>query len=328
EITYAGLNYIAPEENKYQYRFSGYSNAWIDVGTRRVVNLPNLDPGTYTFEVKAANNDGLWNPKIKRLTLQISPAWWQTTWFYLGLVLVSLLIVGLLIRQRINKIRTEARLKAEYEKQLVEIQSAALRAQMNPHFLFNCLNSINRFVTRNEPLMASEYLGDFASLIRRILNNSAENLISLAEELETIRLYIGMEQLRFEDKFEYVETLHPDVEVDFVRVPPMIFQPFLENAIWHGLMHKEGKGTLQLRIVQDENYLTCVIEDDGIGREKAAQMKRKSATNYRSMGMQITEDRLNNLKKRADIDSVIEILDLSSDLGEVRGTRVTITVPI
>ena len=163
---------------------------------------------------------------------------------------------------------------------------------MNPHFIFNCLSSINRFILKNETEAASNYLTKFSRLIRTVLTNSKKPFISLEDELEMLRLYLEMEKLRFKDSFDYSITFINAIDDGNVFLPPLLLQPFAENAIWHGLMHKEGQGKLEFELSIDDRVLTCAISDNGIGRIKAAALRSKSAEKQKSLGLQITKERL------------------------------------
>src|ERR1051326_355540 len=175
--------------------------------------------------------------------------------------------------------------KLEAEKQLTEVEMQALRAQMNPHFIFNSLNSINRFILQNNRAQASEYLTKFSKLVRMILQNSQASLISLESELESLGLYLEMEALRFNYHFNYKISVPKDLDIEMLKVPPLIIQPYVENAIWHGLMHKEEKGQLDIEVSQENDHLFFKITDDGIGRKMATELASKSATKHKSMGL-------------------------------------------
>jgi putative methionine-R-sulfoxide reductase with GAF domain len=233
------------------------------------------------------------------------------------------------------------RARAEVEKQAAQqslfdmrqrIQDAemqALRAQMNPHFIFNCLNSINRYIVKSDQATASLYLTRFAKLIRLILDNSNSKHVLLSQELEALRLYIEMESLRFSQKFTWEIKTDPNVNADSIEVPPMILQPFVENAIWHGLLHKAAPGLLSIRLRMLEDFiLECVIEDNGIGREQARQLKSKSATTRKSLGMQLTEDRLSLLNQHVKLNAGVHIDDLKDDNDAPAGTRVTLHIAV
>ena len=163
---------------------------------------------------------------------------------------------------------------------------------MNPHFIFNSLNSINRFILENNKPDSSRYLTKFSRLIRMILQNSQSSFISLKSELESLELYLEMETMRFDNHFTYKIIISPELNISRLKIPPLIIQPYVENAVWHGLMHKEEKGELEIEVSQEGNYLYIKITDNGIGREQAARIASKSATKHKSMGLLITADRI------------------------------------
>jgi len=226
---------------------------------------------------------------------------------------------------QIQKLESE-KTKKELEHQATELEMQALRAQMNPHFIFNCLSSINSFILKNKTEEASKYLTKFSRLIRMVLNNSKEALISLEDELETLRLYLDMEKLRFKNSFDYGFNFKNAVEVENIFIPPLLLQPFAENAIWHGLMHKQGRGFLNFDLSTEEKILTCVITDNGVGREKAETLKSKSAENQKSMGLKITTDRLNLLNNNPGERTVFTIDDLTDESGNASGTRIYLKI--
>lgn len=209
-----------------------------------------------------------------------------------------------------------------------ELEMKALRAQMNPHFIFNSLNSINRFILKKDSDQAAEYLLKFSKLMRIILQNSQVTLISLESELESLELYLSLEQLRFDHQFSYEIIISPGLDVSFLKVPPLIVQPYVENAIWHGLMHKEGKGELRIEVLQDDVFFYIKVIDNGIGRKKAQELRKKPGTDHKPMGLNITANRIaimNNLKSNR---SSVEIRDIENLDGSAAGTEVTIKLPM
>jgi tetratricopeptide (TPR) repeat protein len=238
-----------------------------------------------------------------------------------GLIAGSLvlLLIGFIL-YRINRIRMQHKAS--------ELEMQALRAQMNPHFIFNSLNSINMFILENNKLQASEYLSKFSRLVRLILQNSKEAFIPLESELEALQLYLELEALRFEHKFEYKISVEDEIDTTILKVPPLIIQPYAENAIWHGLMHKKEKGHLEIELYQQEDILYCKIIDDGIGRKKAAEVKSKSASTHKSMGIKITEGRIAIMEKMNGQNKSIEIKDLAYADGTAAGTEVVLKIPI
>ena len=228
---------------------------------------------------------------------------------------------------KLQKLESE-RSKAELRQQAAELEMQALRAQMNPHFIFNSLNSINRFILQNNKTLASEYLTKFSKLVRMILQNSQAPLIPLESELESLQLYLELETVRFDHHFEFKINIHDDLDISSVKVPPLIIQPYTENAIWHGLMHKEEKGHLSIDIEQSNDELLLKITDDGIGRKEAAILAAKSTTRHKSMGLKITADRIAMLQRLDRNESTVTINDLVHADGSAAGTEVVIKMPL
>jgi tetratricopeptide (TPR) repeat protein len=218
--------------------------------------------------------------------------------------------------------------KIEFQHQTTQLEMQALRAQMNPHFIFNSLNSINRFILQNNKTQASEYLTKFSRLVRLILQKSQEALIPLESELESLHLYLELEAVRFDHHFEFNIKVNDDLETDIIKVPPLIIQPYAENAIWHGLMHKEEKGHLEIELFQQDGKLCCKITDDGIGRKHAAELASKSATLHKSMGLKITADRIAMMQVSNNGSSPVLINDLVNPDGSAAGTEVIIKIPL
>ncbi len=215
------------------------------------------------------------------------------------------------------------------EKKMAEAEMLALRAQMNPHFIFNSLNSINRYIVKSDSATASLYLTRFAKLIRLILDNSNNKSITLSNEVQALSLYIEMESIRFDKKFTYQITVDDEIDAESIYVPPLIIQPYAENAIWHGLLHKEEAGHLSINItLKTDHMLQCIIEDNGIGREKARELKSKSVSGKKSLGMKLTESRLGLLNKHTVSEELITIDDVKDAEGNAAGTRVILNIPL
>ncbi|MBA2500577.1 MAG: histidine kinase [Chitinophagaceae bacterium] len=217
--------------------------------------------------------------------------------------------------------------KAALQHQATELEMQALRAQMNPHFIFNSLNSINRFILQNNKEQASEYLTKFSKLVRLILQNSNASLITLESELEALQLYLELESLRFNHRFSFKISVNDETDAEVMKVPPLIIQPYAENAIWHGLMHNTGIGNLEIEIMEEKSFLQIKISDDGIGRKKAAELKSKSAATHKSMGLKITEDRIAMMSKEEN-KGVVVINDLVLADGSNGGTEVILKIPL
>jgi len=220
-------------------------------------------------------------------------------------------------------------LQTTFEHQIAETQMTALRAQMNPHFIFNCLNSIKLYTLENNAEAASEYLTKFSQLIRLVLENSHADKVTLGKELETLKLYIELEAMRFKDKVTYEINVEADVDLQYVEIPPLLLQPYVENAIWHGLMHKKEGGIIKIDVVQlSEHLLQIDITDNGIGRDAANTIKSKSATRQKSFGLQITSERIHMINQLYQLNTDVNIVDLKDELQNAAGTKVIIQIPI
>ncbi|MFT3935578.1 MAG: two-component regulator propeller domain-containing protein [Chitinophagaceae bacterium] len=332
-IGFAGIHFSNPGENIHLYKLENYDADWRKAGAERTAYYYNVPPGKYTFRVRVGNNEDVWAEKS--LSIEITPAWWSNIYLKVLGVIVLVALLYLLIRRRfraqmhrqLEKSKTEQQL-AELQHRSSELEMQALRAQMNPHFIFNSLNAINRFILQNNSGQASGYLTKFSRLIRFILQNSEQAQISLERELQTLDLYLELEALRFDHHFSYKVSVHPSVDAASIQVPPLIIQPYAENAIWHGLMHKETAGHLEIKIHCDENWLYCIIKDDGIGRRRAGELKSKSANQHKSMGMKITANRMELLKKENPYSSAITINDTIRKDGTAGGTEVILKIPL
>lgn len=230
-----------------------------------------------------------------------------------------LLVFALLTWALVRNIRMKQK-----ANMLVKLQS--LRVQMNPHFIFNSLNSVNNFIARNDERSANKYLSDFSKLMRTVLKNSDHDFVELSTELDTLKIYLELEHFRFGDKFDYRLTLSDEIEPDSVKVPPMLIQPFIENAIWHGLRYKEEKGILEITFFNRDEKLYCTIYDNGIGRKKSGALKTEHQKSYQSTGIKNTRERIDILNKLHGTRLGIEITDLMEQ-DEPAGTLVKISIP-
>jgi tetratricopeptide (TPR) repeat protein len=252
---------------------------------------------------------------------------------------VFIFFTSLLIWYRIRQLRLRhkmileqkesERLKVEYEKELLDMEAKVLRAQMNPHFIFNCLTSINRYIVKSDNKTASNYLTKFSKLIRLILDNSAADYISLDVEIQTLQLYISMEALRFDHVFDYEIEADESLISENTFIPPMLVQPYAENAIWHGLLHKEEKGKLYIRFMKEkEDLLRVEIEDNGVGRQKAKEIESNDMLKKKSYGMQISKSRIELINKLSIYNTSVNVQDLRDEEGNASGTKITLTIPI
>ncbi len=321
---FAALDFTNPDKNQYAYRLENFDRDWVYCGSRRYVSYTNLDPGEYKFRVKGTNNDGLWNEQGATITLRILPPWWMTTWFRASAIAFGVLSISSLIYARIRAIRR----KHALERKILESQLQALRSQMNPHFVFNSLNSIQYLILNSDEYSASDYLSKFARLVRIILDNSKYPSIPLDKELECLNVYLELEALRFEGQLEYVMDVDPTLQIDEYRIPSMLIQPYVENAIRHGLRHRSAGGRVIVRLRKREDTLDCMVEDNGVGRKRALELKRRSGIQHQSMAMSTTKERLDILNAGRQKDISLVITDLEDSHGEPLGTRVELCIPI
>jgi ligand-binding sensor domain-containing protein len=335
-LSWSAINYTNPEADQYACQLTGVDTGWVYCDIRNNISYTKVAPGHYLFRLKAVNRDGVWGPE-KTVQISITPAWYQTLGFKGLLISLAFAIFYLFYRVRLKQVylnaalqQKEAEIKqkeTEFQKKLINAQLSALQAQMNPHFVFNSLNSINRFIQLNEPDTASNYLTKFSRLIRLILDNSREGIISLQQELEACRLYLELETLRFAGQFRYQIEIIPPVDATQIQIPPMLIQPYLENAVWHGLMQKDDDDRQLLLSVRElETGIKIVIEDNGIGREKARILKSKSVNRQKSHGMHLTQERIELYQISTGVNISAHIDDLKGKKGEVVGTKVEIFI--
>jgi sensor histidine kinase YesM len=280
------------------------------------------------------------------LQIVITPPFWKTAWFRL----LAFLGIGRALfwfhQNRLRRIKFEgdikqkeaeikrkeaetAQLRAEFQQKIAETELSALRAQMNPHFIFNCLNSLNLYILENHIDLASDYLQQFSKLIRLVLENSRLERIPLSNEIEALKLYMVMEGMRFKEKLTFILYLDPQIDMEMTTIPPLLLQPFLENAIWHGLMHKLEGGTIWLNITQpSESIIHAEIIDNGIGRAASAQIKSKSATRQKSFGMKVTGERIVAINQIYHTTTKVEVIDLFDNDEQASGTKVVVEIPI
>jgi len=211
---------------------------------------------------------------------------------------------------------------------IAEVTQANLRQQMNPHFIFNTLNSIQYYMYQHDKLATNNYLTKFSSLMRKVLENSQHTSVPLNDELDALKLYLDLEIIRFKDKFTYEITIDEEIDTLLYKVPTMLIQPYVENSICHGLIPAENKGSIKIDLKLKDDYISCIIEDNGIGREAAMIKKNKSENNHNSLGTQIVASRLDLVNALYGTTLKTIYTDLKNKEGEPVGTRVEIQIPI
>jgi ligand-binding sensor domain-containing protein/uncharacterized membrane-anchored protein YhcB (DUF1043 family) len=319
---FAALNYSDTKHNRYKYILEGFDKDWIESGTRRTAYYTRLSPGTYKLKVKACNNDGVWSETARSVNILVEPPFWMTTWF---MILAALVLVALIIG--FVSFRTRAVAK-HYKHRQLELELQALRSQMNPHFIFNSLNSIQYFILQKDSKTAYTYLSKFSSLMRMILQNSRERYISLQAEKDWLDLYLELEKLRMENELEFEVSIADQLNADQTLVPAMMVQPYVENAVIHGLLPKEFNRILKVTFSQKGEYLHCTIEDNGIGREASGILNEKRNKKHASSGMKLTRERLEIITRNNKKKPHLEVIDLKNGDGTSAGTMVEIDIPL
>lgn len=318
KIDFVGLAYKTMGNTQYKYKMVGVDTAWIST-YYNTASYPSLPPGTYYFYVKAINEDGVESSNPAMVFIDIREPLWQKWWFWSTLI-GAMIFGGIWIS--IHEVKT-TKIQANMQTKINESEQMALQAQMNPHFVFNALNSIQKYVAGSEAKVAHGYLSKFGKLIRSIFENSMYKTISIQEEVNTLKIYLELETLRFERGFDFRVLVSGSVDQYQLEIPSMIIQPYIENAIWHGLMHKGSRGHILVKINRVDGGICCIVQDNGVGRA-ASQALKDSSIQHKSSAMRITAERLRLLSLDNEFESKSEIIDLVDDAGNAKGTRVII----
>ncbi|MCB0429064.1 MAG: histidine kinase [Flavobacteriales bacterium] len=330
-ISFSSLNFRDMGNTVYRYRMKGAEDTWTTTN-RTEVEYKYLAPGDYFFEITTLDMTGHPNPGIREIHIHIRPPVWATWWFRLGILCLIIPIGIFLWRRRLRTLQKRYELaqqameaekaRIQMEKSLMEIEQKARRMQMNPHFLFNALNTIKGFYAADKPDEAGEYITKLAQLLRMILDHT-DHEIELEKELDILRLYIELMQERYQDRFDC--EIHCEPDLKDALVPPMVLQPFVENAIIHGLIPRKSKGLLTIRFHKEADRIICRITDNGIGREASGKMQ--SDHTHQSHATRLTEDRLQLLRNLGMTNLELNIRDLEGTGGEPAGTEIIITLP-
>jgi hypothetical protein len=328
DIIYAPRGISTSDTVIFAWKMDGKWEDWMEVPFSLMedrINMggsKNLNPGTYIFRAKMKKAGGDWLKDEIKLTIIIDPPFWQTIWFWTIIIVTLSLFLYFFTKWRVRVARRYEREKSRHEKELLELEARALRAQMNPHFIFNCMNSIKALIQNDEKQKSIDYLTTFSKLIRTLFNNSDKRQISLYDELETCKLYTQLEAMRLEGKLDYRFEINENLDLKSVMVPALIIQPFIENAIWHGIVPKE-KGIVIIRVTGDEGSIVCEVEDDGIGRELSMQNKPITPVMHQSKGINLSQSRLNLEKVLSEKNASVSIVD-NYNHGQASGTSVFI----
>jgi len=319
DIEFSALNYRNSLFNKYRYRLRNTEKTNWTVTSENHVLLPSLSPGTYEFELQAMNPDGLWSERVSAFVLTVSKPFWQTWWFIILMVLTGGVAVYLLFLFRISQMQKVGDLTGK----LSEAKMQTLGMQLNPHFMFNALHSISKQVAKNDPKATLKVLEQFAKLMRLVFRNSQYPVISLEDELKALNLYIELERVRLGKEFTCNINIDT-VNVAECKVPALLLQPFVENAIWHGIEPLEAAGKLDIVFMRVGDTLQIEIIDNGVGRRAARQLKSKE--DKRRHSIDIIKERLLLLRTKYNCYTHIEFTD-AIEGKEICGTKVLLIIP-
>ncbi|MEM9919296.1 MAG: two-component regulator propeller domain-containing protein [Bacteroidota bacterium] len=326
QFDFVGIDYAQAPAVRYQWKMSGRFEDWLPATERSTATFSNLPPGDYAFIVKAS--DGELETVPLEIPIRITPPFWQTAWFQWSVLGLGLLLLFGLFRQRLNRVKARAaqeRERLELEKNLLQLEQKALQLQMNPHFIFNALNTIQSQINATDHRNARYQLAKFAKLMRGILENSRSEKILLEEEVRLLENYLAIEAFSRGHSFEYAVTVDERLDVEQVLIPPMMLQPFVENAIIHGVAHLSGQGRVLVGFRQKGRLLECTVEDNGIGRQAAQARRSQQAEGHRSVALEVTQERLALLG--GENGKGLQIEDIRDESGAVAGTIVRLLLP-
>lgn len=331
-ITLLGAALKSGGSFQYQYRLLGTDSSWISLkASENLVRFTSLPTGNYVFESRVLNEDGIVSNATANIKFSIEEYWWKK-WFFLffmGIVVIGIGVYFFMLRIRTLEKNLEEKEKVRVLEQMRHSQLSTLKAQMNPHFMFNALNSIQEIILMNNKREANMYLGKFADLMRITLDQSNKNAISLEDELKSLLLYLELEALRFETHFQYSIDVDDNVFTPDVLIPTMLIQPYVENAIKHGLLHKQGEKQLLVQFkLENQETLVCLITDNGIGRKRSAEINQLRARKHTSFATGATLKRLELLNYGKEHRITVEFEDLKDERGQDSGTKVLLSIPI
>jgi len=326
-VDFTGISYRSTGNIVYRHRLVGLDTGW-QTSRETFLSYPTLPSGTYQLEIAATNKFGVESNPV-RIVFTVEKLLWEKEWFvFLVGILLTAIIWGL-VWWRIRHLKRKNAEKISINNRMAELEQMSLKAQMNPHFIFNSLNSIQKYVMEKDILGANKFITDFSRLIRLTLEITSRSRISIDEEVRYISYYLELERVRFGNTFRYEITIAPGIDRLAYYIPPMILQPYIENSIRHGLRYREDdKGVILIRWTEDEEHLICTIEDNGVGRKQAAQFKSLSPIEYQSRGMTLTARRMEMMNQGRSSPISIQVKDLETEDHRPAGTRIVLYFPI
>ncbi len=332
-ISFQGIAYRARESLSYKYMLENFDKTFL-YSKFNTVRYGNLPPGKYRFVAYALNEDNVESTNPIKLNFEILTPWWSRLWFKILSILLLIGLIGLLFYLRFRQLRVKERTNQEFQQKINDLRMDALQNQMNPHFMFNALNSIQLYISKNDRKLAMQYLSKFSNLMRLIMRFSRIKLITLNEELKFLKMYLDLEETRFGEKIKI--NLNVDdyllENADLIKIPPLLVQPIIENAFKHGLLHKKEKGNLVIDFQHRENVIKVTVQDDGVGREAAQAFNRWNNRKRASTGLLTTTQRLeilNNQDIQTSKPKDVVITDLiNPETGIANGTKIELNINI
>jgi ligand-binding sensor domain-containing protein len=327
KFNFIGITYQQSNRVSYKYRLLGANPNW-ESNVTGAVNFSNLLPGDYVFEVMAKKQSSVWSAPIS-FPFTIKGPLWMKLWF--KILIFSILFAGIGVgsfglfwRVKHQKIKEEA-----ISARMIQLEQQALNALMNPHFIFNSLNSIQQYLQKNDTMAANRYLSEFAKLTRKNMESVSKNTVSLEDELERLELYLNFEKLRFGSKLNFHFTIAEELDLDEIEIPPMVLQPFVENAIWHGIMPLPEGGSIYISVNKiDDDRVKIEIRDTGVGIDSSREFKKNLGLTHKSKGMQLSIDRLQLWNRNSKLKYELKAEQGQSLDGDYAGTVVTMVIPL
>lgn len=333
-INYYSISYVNRQNLRYKYRLKEQDTNWYYLtGDQQSVRIASLGPGSYTFEIKAIGQNGIKSKNSASFKFIIKAPIYTQWWFIAAFVLALGLIVFAINRIRLKNLESKnkrALEKVNLEKELRNSMLSSIKAQMNPHFIFNALNTIQSYIFTNDKIHANSYLGKFSELMRLVLDLSNQERVFLGDEIKTLRLYLELEKMRFEDTLEFVITVEGSINIEEIMIPSMLIQPFVENGIKHGLLHKSSDRKLwvDFTLVDENTVLQVIVEDNGVGRKRAQEINKSRKKNHKSFSAEANKKRLEILNSGNRNPIVVDFIDKVDLEGNSTGTRVILRIPI
>ena len=318
---FEGVNLKNPEEVYYQFKLEGFESEWSPINKHKIATYSNLPSGIFTFKIKAGNEDGIWTKPIE-VSFNILTPFWKTWWFINAASFILLSILLLIYRNRKRQLKKE-RERLKLEKNMLEMEQKALRLQMNPHFIFNAMNTVQALIAKKDEKTARYYLAKFSKLMRKVLENSRNTLITIHDEIEALENYLKLEQLSNEDNFDYEIIVDQNIQTDAYGIPPLLLQPFAENSIVHGIKELKHRGKISINFIWKETFIECSVKDNGRGRLAAKEVRHQKSSYHKSTALVLTQERLASLSDDLSVKS-FEIIDME----EPSGTKVILRIPV